>query len=215
MTVMYYSISCSTEKDIGRTYPQLHCLTQPYAHSLSAWEFPHFVPKLIFELHKSSKLTDVLSNAATGGSGFIVSKKLKELLESFTLMNHKYYDAKIITKKDEVNYYWLHLCEPNLTKQLDYDKTEFYETKYEFRETKIKIESYEHYKYLKSLDKDAKFGVDMENIFVNGDFNEQLDLFTFLPFSNKIFISEKLKKAMQENKITGLKLTEAPQFKLS
>lgn len=211
---MYYSISCSTEKEIGRTFPQLHCLSQVHAHSLSAWEFPHFIPKLIFELHKSAKLTDVLSDAATGGNGFIISKRLKDILASFTLMTHRYYDVKINTKNGELIYYFLHLCEPGLTKQLDYNKTEFHETNYTFRENRIKIESYERYKSLKSLDKDAKFGVDMENIFVKEDFNQLLDLFTFLPFTHKIFISEKLKNTIQENKITGLKLTEAPQFRL-
>ena len=56
----YYSIDHSTGKDVGNIFPQLHCLTQQYAHLMSSWNFPSFVPKLEFELERRAKLTDVL-----------------------------------------------------------------------------------------------------------------------------------------------------------
>ena len=126
----YYSVSNSTGKETGRSYPQMHCLTQPYAHLMSAWEFPDFNPKLIFELEKGAKLTDVLSQASISAKGFLVNDKVKEVLSKFKLMTHRYYDASIYLPKsgETLNYYWLHLCQPELSHQLDYTKSVFYET---------------------------------------------------------------------------------------
>jgi len=211
----HYSLSNSTGKETGRTFPQLHCLTQPYAHSMSSWEFPDFKPKLIFELQKTAKLTDVLSNAAISASGFLISSKVKDILDRFNLMKHKYYDAIIVIPKtgETLNYHWLHLCQPELINQLDYEKSVFYETRWEFREDIIKLTSYKHYEELKAKDKNAMFGVELDEIFVVETFDKELDIFTFIPFSGQKFISSKLKVAFDENKVTGFNYEEATEIK--
>jgi len=212
----YYKVSNSTGKETGRTYPQLHCLTQPYAHSMTAWEFPGFTPKLTFELEKAAKLTDVLSNTAvSSGNGFLVNSKVKDILSNFNLMTHKYYDANIVVTKSgaTLNYYWLHLCQPELSKQLDYKKSVFYETEWTFRKDIIKISSYKHYEELKSKDKEAIFGADLDEIFVTEKFDKDLDLFTFIPFSGQKFISAKLMDTLENNKVTGLSYEESTEIK--
>jgi hypothetical protein len=79
---MHYSIQYQLEdKIIGKDYPQTECQTQAYAHSLNAWEFPNFEPKLIFNLAKRAILTDVLSNAAISANGLLVNEKVKNILK--------------------------------------------------------------------------------------------------------------------------------------
>jgi len=212
----YYNITNSTGKETGRTYPQLHCLTQPYAHSMNAWQFPSFTPKLIFELEKTAQLTDVLSSAAvSSGNGFLVNSKVKDIFSDFNLMTHKYYDANIVVPKtgETLNYYWLHLCQPELSMQLDYKKSVFYETEWTFRKDIINIASYKHYEELKAKDKRAIFGVDLDEIFVTEKFNKDLDIFTFIPFTGQKFISSKLKDALENNKVTGLAYEETTEIK--
>ena len=210
----YYSVSNSAEKEIGRTYPQLHCTTQIHAHALSAWEFPHFTPQLKFDLEKSAKLTDVLSTGSISAHGFLVNRKVKDILVDFNLMTHTYYTASVSLPKtgETLPYYWLHFSQPELTKQLDYQNSIFYETEWTFRENVIKINSYEHYQELKSYDKKAKFGVEIDEIVVSEKFDKDLDVFIFLPFSN-LYISTRLKDALDDNKVIGLKYEEAPEVK--
>ena len=212
----YYRMCYSTSKDIGRTFPQLHCLTQNYAHQLSSWKFPSFTPKLEFELNKTANLTEVLSNAAISANGFLINSKVKDILNLFNLMNHKYYDARIKIPKSgqTLNYYWLHLSQPLLTLQLDYDKSVFYETEWTFRKELIQLKSFDHYKELKSKDKEAKFGVKLDQIYVSRKYDKSLDLFSFLPFANDAFISKRLKERLENNNITGLQFMDAPEVKI-
>ncbi len=211
----YYIIENSTEREIGSTFPQLHCTTQPYAHQISHWEFPKFKPKLEFELEYKAKLTDVLSDGSISGTGFLVNSKLKKLFDQFNIMKHKFYDAKVINPKNKKSYlyYWMHLCEPELTMHLNYTKSTFFETLWTFREKEITIDSLQHYKKLKAKDKEAKFGVEVEEIFLSNQFDKTLDMFTFLPFADDIFISEKLYKELLQNHITGFELKESNLIK--
>ncbi|MBK8875579.1 MAG: hypothetical protein IPN13_17345 [Bacteroidetes bacterium] len=211
----YYRISNSTGKETGRTYPQLHCLTQPYAHSMSSWEFPGFTPILNFELNKTAKLTDVLSQSSIGATGLLINDKVKDILNQFKLMGHKYYDANIVIPKsgEKLSYYWLHLCHTELALQLDYSKSVFYETEWAFRKEVIKIKSFDHYKELKSGDNQAKFGVKLDEIFVSEEFDKGLDFFTFLPFSKFEIISSELKRALELNNVTGIQYEEAHEIK--
>ena len=210
----YYSVSNSAEKEIGRTYPQLHCTTQIHAHALSSWEFPNFTPRLIFDLEKSAKLTDVLSTGSISADGFLVNSKVRDILGDFNLMKHQYYMASVSLPKtgETLPYYWLHFSQPELTKQINYENSTFYETEWTFRENLIKINSYEHYQELKSYDKKAKFGVNIDEIAVTEKFDKDLDVFIFLPFS-KLYISARLKNALEENKVIGLVYEEAPEVK--
>ncbi len=211
----YYTASYSTGKETGRDFPQLHCTTQSSAHQISAWEFPDFKPELQFELNKTAKLTDVLSNAAIPGFGFLHNGRTKQILNGFNLMKNKFYDAEILLPKTgkKEKYDYLHLCDPELSRTIDYKKSVFYEEEFVFRTGKIQINSYEHYNELKLKDKEAKFSVDLDEIFVTDSFDRTLDMFVFLPFSGKIYITERLKDELEKEKITGLVFESAAEIK--
>ncbi|MBJ7427493.1 MAG: hypothetical protein JHD28_00815 [Bacteroidia bacterium] len=214
--MQYFRMTFSTGKEIGRDFPQLHCLTQFYAHQLSAWEFPAFTPKLEFELNKTAKLTDVLSNAAISGFGLLMNDKTKEIFSKFNLMIHKFYEAKIIIPKTEeiLSFNYFHPCDPDLSRLLDFDKSVFYETKWTSRVDIIRINSYDHYTKLKSQDKKAMFGVKLDEIYVNNVFDKTLDLFVFLPFANSTYVTKRLKDELEKNNIKGLTFEDAPEIKV-
>lgn len=204
----YYCITNSTSKDIGKTYPQLHCSTQHNASIISSWSFPDSSLILNFELNKSSKITDVLSDASILARGFIVNEKVKSLLSDYKLMTHRYYDVTIKSSKidSSMKYYWLHLCQPDLVNNIDYKRSIFYETRWEVREDIIELSSYSDYELLKKNDKKAMFGVELDKIYLSDSFNRDLDLFTFLPFSNQVYISNRLSEALMKNMITGINI---------
>jgi len=210
---MYFHIELQTENNqIGKEYPQTECLTQPQAHSLSAWEFPKFEPKMIFKLSKKAILTDFLSNSATGGTGYLISQKLKDILTEFNLMDSRIYPVIIHTAKGDLLYYFLLLSEPDLIHKVNYTKSIFYETKYGFKENIIQISSFADYKEKKKQDTKASFGVKLDKTVVTEKFNKDLDMFTFLPFDNNVYISQRLKKALIINNITGIDIKEASNF---
>jgi hypothetical protein len=208
----FYTIDYElNDKIVGKDYPQVSCLNTNIIGKFSSWELYKNNPLIKFELQKRSKLTDVLSNIELT-TGFLISKKVKEIFDQFHLMRHQYFNATIETKEGLFEYFWLHLTEPDLTKKIDYKKSVFYETEYTFKKEKISLDSFEHYQKLKSKDKDASFGVKLDKITFSDSFDKTLDIFTFLPFDNQIYISKKLKIKLEENNINSFKIEEATNF---
>ncbi len=215
MKFEYYTISNSTdEKIVGREYPQVDCLTQARAHAISSWQTYSNVKTLKFELNKKAKLTDVLSDVSLSGStGLLINDKVKAIFEKFNLMNHQYFDAIVVTPKDgEIPYSWLHLSDPEMIHKLDYTKSIFFRTEYTFREEEIELASYAEYERHMDDDKDASFGVELDKIALNDSFDRSIELFTFLPFDNEIYISKELCDELLNNEITGIELEKASNF---
>ena len=210
---MYYQITNELDdKVVGKDYPQVDCLTMAQAHLINSWHLFDPQPELKFELKKKAVLTDVLKDATISSRGFLISQKIKDLLADFKLMRHQFFNATVKAKKVKLDYYWLHLSEPQLSRYLDYKKSVFYRTEYTFREDLIDLKSYEHYEQLKKQDKDASFGVELDQIALSEEFDKALDMFTFLPFGLNIYISQKLRDALLEKNIMGFKIEEATHF---
>ncbi len=145
----------------------------------------------------------MLKDFTINSRGFLISQKVREVLDNFHLMGHQYFSAVVQTKNDMHHYYWLHLCEPVLAHQINYEESVFFRTEYTFREEKIQINSFEHYQELKNQDKTAAFGVELDEIVLSNTFDRTLDLFSFLPFDNNVYITEQLANALAANHIQG------------
>jgi len=147
---MYYSIKNSTGKDVGNIFPQVSCLNQDLAHSIQFDEFSNFDREILFKLEPKAKLTDVLSQAAISAYGFLVNNKVKQILEGFNLMEHRYYKCLVKDQNGVVHeYYWLHLSDPSLVLTIDYPKSKFFTLEYGFRDADINLTSYDEYKIKK------------------------------------------------------------------
>jgi hypothetical protein len=207
---MYYSVDNKTDKEVGNVFPQATCLTKAQAHMLRADQFPASEPSLEFELEKKAKLTDVVSEAAMGTSGLLISQKLKALLEEFSLMRYKMYPVRLITKKGDETYFWLHLVDPELVRKIDYPNSVFYWTDCSFREDIIKLNTFNDYAVKKKAN-GALWDVEVEKLRLLPAFTSKpYDLFKLSPISTDIFISQKLKQALEAHQITGLEIKEGP-----
>lgn len=210
MNKVYYTLSVEIDrKKMGNCYPQIDTIEpSDVADSLRSWWYPPDNTSFVLKMDKKAKQTDFLNNLQiSGASGFFISQKVKNIFDKYNLMKHKYYPATI--KGWDIPYYWLHLSEPKITHLIDYQKSTFFETKWTLKVNPIKLSSYDDYDSLKK-DKGASFGVELEKIVSKNEYIKSLDMFEFLPFSSsKLYISEKLKAAIEQNQITGLIIKKA------
>lgn len=197
----YYIVKPS----IKGVYPQVKCDSVPVMQLITPWKiFPENLITLDFTFDNRARITDVLNKLCGPITDFLISEKFKNIISDCKIMNHQYFKALVKTKKENLIYYLLHLSQPDLVNYIDYKSSLFYETEWEFRKGPIKIDSYEHYERLHAQDKEAKFGVSIDKLVMNDDFDRSIDMFFFLPFENKVYISERMRKLIEENNITGL-----------
>lgn len=172
---------------------------------------PEFSLDLInVPLHKSAKYTDViyLSSLLTG---FIVSSKLKRLLEGFHIPPHTYYKVtfqqpdKSSSRVIEVSgYWWLYFQKETGQKNVDFKNSDFdtvYHEKYlKMNDKDLMISTYEEYMdlFLKTPP-----SLPATKLLFNKSFDDELDLWGCRFLSVKNYISPRLSKALIENKITG------------
>lgn len=211
MKIYYILKNDLDDKIVGKDYPQVDCLTMHQAHLITSWHLFDPKPNLKFKLKKRAVLTDTLKDSTIGGgTGFLINSKTKDIFKKFNIMRHQYFDASVETQKAEIlAYFWLHLTEPQLTEELDFKNSIFLEKKWATIKGTIQLEFYEHYKELKAKDTEASFGARLDKIALSDNFDRDLDMFTFLPFDNNVYISERLKNAIEENGITGFKIEKA------
>lgn len=214
----YYKFKPATNtKETGAVYPQIQEMSPGYnykaensVHALSKYHssFPEHTPNLdYFIIHNKAKPTDLLSVAVIYG-GFLISTKLKKLLEKFNLPIHKFYNARVLYKNEYYEYYWMHvIC--NLTDIVDYSASSFFVYhNYSHNLGYIDLLSYEDLTKKKVKIKADNPGKTItiwaEKIVLANSFNEKLDLFQVGSFDSDTYISEELKKAIENEKITGV-----------
>ncbi len=210
-----FEAACNTP-ETGSVYPQVQKMAPAYdykasnsvyALTKSVTEFPDFTPNLdYFVVHSKAKLTDLLSVTPVDG-GFLVSPRLRILFENFNVAPHRFYSARVHYKKEFFEYYWLHIiC--NLTSYVDYPRSTFFAYyNYKHNLGYVDIQSKEEMKIKKEIlkkDNPAKtITIWAEKIRLNSDFDKSLDLFEVGSFDRNYYISNRLKTAIEAEKITG------------
>ena len=159
-------------------------------------------------LYPQSKITDIL----TGGNmllGLAVNEKFKTLVSQFNLPPHKYYPLTIKCRGKEYNYYWLHITLlPTETKPVNLDRTLF--TKYKDNNHTSVEGAYKFNSLREAADNRAMIDGDAELWLEKSAF--QYDLFNIRllwVYECQYIISERLRNALVENKITGIEISEA------
>jgi hypothetical protein len=70
------------QKEAYSIYPQVDCLSVFQVQQISSWKiFSGIKPKLSFRLKKKAKFTDVLSSTAGPFTDFLISSKVKEIID--------------------------------------------------------------------------------------------------------------------------------------
>ena len=210
----YYRIKNDLEtKVVGRKYPQLECNNLVYAHAIPSYGPCKMRFNLSFNLVKGAKLTDVLKTLAISASGFVISERLKMLLESYKLERHEFIPVDIISKDQTYNYYFLHFYGLDMVHCLDYQQSIFHITEFEIEDLgTMKFDSYESYqKYMKENDKDYSIMTHLEHLVLKEEFKD-LDFFSVPQFYHEMFVSERLKQCLEDNHITGFSFEEKYQM---
>jgi hypothetical protein len=221
--------ACAT-KETGPVYPQIQKWKPgynddkpdsyySYYNAAKGGIFPDFEPNLdSLLLHGKAKPTDFLSSGLS--IGFIINKKLKTLFEQFTLPPHRFFSAKIIYKKEELNDYYLMHIVSDYTDFIDYSKSTFITcgffnsnpvpliltSKQDFTRQSVELQN-----NFNTNTKDYR-SIEATEIHLNQKFNKSLDFFKIGQVDINFYISQNLKDALLENNITGCDLQPAPQI---
>lgn len=196
--LVYYKMRLSTESEIVGTHPQLDVPKNYFKVAnnfeiLQFREFPSAKPNLDnFIFKKAAKLTDLLSSYLPATSiGVFVNQKFKDLIANFYVKNFQFYNCSLIpADKDFTNklaenpYFFLHIIYVN--EIVDFSSSVFKDLKMNA------IITGKNENQLPMLSSPQKLVL-----------KETPDLFRS-PFDVDLLVSESLKKAIEEAKISGV-----------
>lgn len=163
------------------------------------------MPRLAFDLAKRAKLTDVLSQVTISACGHLISDRFGSLLSGFKIHNPHYYPVTVNAKDGEHAYSFLQVLPIDMA-YIDFPRTKFqWEREFEDGEF-VEIKNVEEYL---SLNKtiDILSAINAKEIHLAKPI--PYDMFT-IDFSKArgCIISEKLKRAIEDAKITGAQLAK-------
>lgn len=202
--------------EIGNQYPQIQDMTKDYdfdaldsVHQLEKYynSLPDFHPNLdSFVLHKQSKITDFLSNGVVN-NGFLISKKVVDILSNFNIPEHKFYPAKILHNGKLIEeYYWFQTAK-NVKQFVDYKKSSFFILQnFSKNAGAIDIESEEDYvqKNMSIFMNDSSLCIWASKIVFNDSFPSTLDWFSLSKFNSNTFVSKEICQSLIGNNVTGI-----------
>ena len=148
MNKKYYIVSSSSDpKLIGSDFPQAYSFIKEYnpnaPHALfDLYEylytkFPDYIPDLSgIRMSGRAKLTDIVSNGF-GGQLEIVSPRTKEILETYNLCPHRFYEMNLYLRKVKYDYYMFHI-QCDYSDLVDYKKSTFAKYNYSTKITMFK-----------------------------------------------------------------------------
>ena len=210
----YYILSESTDTDIIGYYPQTDVSEDSEFFSVfidfqtRIEEFPEHIPKYIIILNKKAYPTDFIERVSVP-YGLVVNNKIKSLITSYSLPNHKFYDTEVIYKKSKLNYYWFHFYD-DIFQYIDMKKSKFI-LKWRDVIQEFCFTSKEFY-----LSKEQETFEDFEkNLIIKEVYLlNSFPKYDIFHFEERNIISEKLLNAFQENNITGYEVSEYNILKL-
>lgn len=211
-----YSLKEDVDCLISNGDPQTRCLlSRDDCRLFIQDEFPE-QKKIRFELNNRAKLTNCVSQDGIASSGFVIDKKVKGIFDSHNLIKHKYYSVEVIGEDNRLisnDYFWVQFRQ-NLTNNIDYDTSTFYEVKIASRVGEVKLTSFEDYEKQR-LEKGWKWDIEAKKIILKENLEiTKLDLIQLFPFDRTICISERLRSSLLDSNISGFEINfyERVQF---
>ncbi|MBU3660005.1 MAG: hypothetical protein FGM14_09055 [Flavobacteriales bacterium] len=169
-----------------------------------------------FVLFKSSKVTDFINGGFVSQFGVIVNEKVKDILIKYNLGKHQFYPLKIKHKDEYYKNYFLFKTLSSADNFINIEESIFYKQ----RAMSFDIEDRIDIKFNnqseiddftnenKKLDYSSQIWVYSKQIKLNSNFPKQ-DIFYLKKYQNSSdsslpLISERLKKELEKNGITGV-----------
>lgn len=210
----------SDTKIIGNYYPQCKALTKGYNNEAenSFYNFAfhkgrkvNFIPNLDgIIIHKTSRLTDVISCSVGPGSDLIISERFYNLLKSFKTSSIQYFDCYIYKGESRSKYIWVHFIY-DLEKYVDYRDSLFTHPDESLLAEIKEIASYKD--FMDFYEQKDKFGfIKAKKISLNA---AGPDFFVIGRFNQKAYISERLRGVILNEKITGIEINEVDDIEFA
>jgi len=177
----------------------------------------------VVKLYAEAKLTDVV-NGVEGG-GWIVSKRLFEILKNFNIGDYQEYKIAVQSKKVvSEDYVYLHFIN-YADDYVNYPRSVFYKGKgyFDFAARTILPESFQSSEEIQAVSNRLNEGVSLsdfrENVIIQSKqivlHPNELDLFAFKSYflCREQFISARLAQTLLDEKITGLDFIKTTKVK--
>jgi len=198
MSQQYYILKPAVgTKETGMAYPAVESF-EDYdfnapnsVYKLDSDFFPDFIPDIRYKLAKGAKLCDVMEKSNITACGLLINEKVKEVLEQFNLIPHKYFSATIEDKSVIHQYYWVHFVWEDGIKYLDFENSKF-----KIKEFGTDIEEIQVSNLTELYTKQGELGfIKMIHNYEYTFLNPNYDLFIH-PLNKTIFVSDELKAKM-------------------
>lgn len=153
-------------------------------------------------LYKNAKLTDFIDIAGSL-RGYIVSDKLKNVLENLNIPRNKYFEASFIRNKEIISGYWWLLYDLDDGEEtVDFSKSEFNFAWHEQQYGKgFRVNTYQE--YINLLYETGRAAQAIKLVF-NKNFNQSLDMWgTQFLSMRKGYVSQRLLDTFRRQGITG------------
>jgi len=118
-------------KETGMAYPAIESYDDydfngpNSVYKLDSDKFPDFDPDIRFKLAKGAKLCDIMGQGTISACGLLISQNVKDVLDQFKLVPHKYFTATIEDKGIIHQYYWVHFVWDDGLNHLDFANSNF------------------------------------------------------------------------------------------
>jgi len=192
-----------------------------------------FTPDLGLVLNSKAQATDLLESVEISSDYLCVSPQFYEILQAHNLLEYQHFDAVVREKKDILNYHFLHFYfrltwdENDI---IDLDKTKFFAKKnVPFSQAvpqateegivgEFQVTSWSEFHSIRDKKENNgthKIILPLDTLYIKNKKFLELDLFT-LSFRNvgnssfRFVISEKLARAILDNKMSGVKVEPLP-----
>ncbi len=224
MELKFYGVGYSLQG----VFPQVETI-DIFQRRVGPWDFLNSKELKSFcynvKLKYQAKLKDVLGYYGHGGSGAMVNRRLRDILDEYNFgCEYQYINVSIVTRKGEPVselYYQLHIPMPGIVDKIDYPKSTFYETRFGKRlsDTPIKVQSFEDRTRLADIlrKKDICAIIETGDIVLKKGTDPNMDICVWQgnPCGGGLFmVSERLKQRLEQEKITGIIFEEYP-YKIS
>ena len=175
----------------------------------------HDVEFPIFTLLKGAKLTDLMCCEGTNSDILIISQKFLFLLKSFNIDDYQSFNIKIRTLNGIQDYYFFYMyAQDKESEYINWNDTVFrlkpYLGEYE-NEHLLKFENYESFydedMKLFNTPKQSKV-IKVSKLKLKTEIINK-DMFSFGVLSSGFFISEKLRREIEKQGITGIRFRDA------
>jgi len=182
------------------------------------YEFDYLVPFEDEDLY-GKKTTEFINDyhgwrgeEPMGGWLQVVSKRFKEILESFEIGDHQFYSASVLFKEKKHPYFVLQIFRNYYKKFIDFERTIFNNMNFsrKLKNQELKTNSFSSIEDAKAFAKENWGSIinwNYERIVMKPEFRN-VDLITFYKFGD--LVSERLKNAIEKEGLTGIQFEELP-----